>query len=144
MTKRQPNGQFGLGNKEGNRFTSTKRPDPKKVSEGRRRQIAEDNTIKAICNAFSQSQTPEKVMKAFKELGFEADTKIKALIAKAISLAMSKNAQLKDVLAMIQFLAKYTGQEPASKSMLVDDEEKGINPFKEFYDAICGEKDYTR
>ena len=65
-------------------------------------------------------------------------------IAKAISLAMSKNAQLKDVLAMIQFLAKYTGQEPASKSMLVDDEEKGINPFKEFYEAICGEKDYTR
>jgi hypothetical protein len=129
---------------KGTKFSSKIQPTPQAKSEGRRRQIAEDNTIKAICNAFSQSQTPEKVMKAFEELGFEADTKIKALIAKAISLAMSKNAQLKDVLAMIQFLAKYTGQEPASKSMLVDDEEKGINPFKEFYEAICGEKDYTR
>ena len=63
MTKRQPNGQFGLGNKEGNRFTSTKRPDPKKVSEGRRRQIAEDNTIKAIVPKDAPKTVKKRIIK---------------------------------------------------------------------------------
>lgn len=31
-----------------------------------------------------------------------------------------------------------------TKTQLVDDKGKGINPFDEIYKAICGEKDYTR
>ena len=144
MTQRQPNGKFAKGNKEGHRFTSTAQPDPKKVSEGRRKQIAEDNTLSAICTAICQSETPEKARKAYEELGFDASTKIKALFAKLVSLGLSKNASIRDVIALIQLIAEYTNQKPANKSMLVDGDGNGINPFDEIYRAICGEKDYTR
>lgn len=43
--QRQPNGQFAKGNKEGNRFSKTKQPNPKKVSEGRKKQIAQKKEI---------------------------------------------------------------------------------------------------
>lgn len=144
MSQRRNNGKFIKGNKEGHRFTSDDQPDPKVKSEGRRKQIKEDNTIKAICNAFSSSTTPADMAEAFENVGLEADTKIKALIAKAFFLGLSKKAQIGDVIKLVEFIAKYTGQEPAGKSMLVDNDGNGINPFEAFYKSICETKDYNR
>ena len=45
ITQRQPNGKFAKGNTIGHRFTSDDQPDPKRVSEGRQEQIAEDKEL---------------------------------------------------------------------------------------------------
>ena len=144
MNQRERNGRFTKGNKEGHRFTSEDQPTSKVKSEARKKQLQRDNTIKAICNTFSSSETPADMAEAFENVGLEVDTKLKALIAKAFFLGLSKKAQIGDVIKLVEFIAKYTDQEPAGKSMLVDNDGNGINPFEAFYKSICETKDYNR
>ena len=79
-----------------------------------------ENTIKAIFELYSNSGTSEEIMKAFENAGFPVDTKLKALVAKAMAMGLSKDARLVDILNLIQLIAKYTGQEPAQKIEVED------------------------
>ena len=88
--------------------------------KARAKKIADANSIKQIFEMYSNSATSEEIQNAFENVGFIADTKLKALIAKAIALGMSKDARLVDILNLIQMIAKYTGQEPVQAFRLED------------------------
>lgn len=84
------------------------------------------NSIKAIFEAFGDSKNSEELQSAFDSIGLKADTKLKALIAKAFALGLAKNAKMNDILALVQMMAKYTGQEPAMKFAQTDSEGNDI------------------
>lgn len=78
------------------------------------------NSLKEILTTFCESNASSDVSDAFSKLGFEVNTKLQAMVAKYITLCMSKRATAKDINSFLEFMGKYTGQEPAQKIEVED------------------------
>lgn len=61
----------------------------------------------------------------------------------AIMVSMIAKASKGDVRAT-EFIRDTIGQKPTEKSMFVDNNGDGINPFADFYKSVCETKDYNR
>lgn len=92
----------------------------KKSAQKRKENRVMENTIKSICKVFCDTASSEEVKKAFANVGFEVDTKLQNLIAQVFTQGMSSKATIKDKIALLEFIGKYTGQEPAQKVEIED------------------------
>lgn len=105
---------FVKGNEELAREAQLK--SAKKRAENR----ALDNTIERICRRFMDSSSSKEAQQAFAQIGFDVDTKLANLIAQVVTQGLSSKASIKDKLALLEFLGRYTGQEPAQKIEVED------------------------
>lgn len=91
-----------------------------KSAEKRKENKALDNTIERICRRFMDSSSSKEAQQAFAQIGFDVDTKLANLIAQVVTQGLSSKASIKDKLALLEFLGRYTGQEPAQKIEVED------------------------
>ena len=88
--------------------------------KARAEKARQKNSLKEILTTFCESSASNDVSDAFSKLGFEVSTKLQAMVAKYITLCMSKRATAKDINSFLEFMGKYTGQEPAQKLEIED------------------------
>lgn len=98
-----------------------------KATEKKRETKAFNNTIEAICKSFSDSCSSKDIKEAFANVGFNVDTKLQNLIAQVFVQGLSKNASMRDKIALLDFISKHTGQEPAIKYAQTDSAGNDIN-----------------
>lgn len=83
-TQRQPNGQFAKGNTEGNRFTDTNQPDPKRISEGRQAEIAEKKDIEKSAEILKRILSEQIENKKTGEVLTKKEAMLLGVLTKAI------------------------------------------------------------
>lgn len=79
-----------------------------------------ENTIKSLANYIMDAPTSEEVQEGFAKIGLEVKTMLANLMAQVVTKGMSSKATIKDKIALLEFLGKYTGQEPAQKLEIED------------------------
>lgn len=99
----------------------------KKATEKKKENKIFNNTIEAICKTFSDSCSSKDIKEAFANYGFDVDTKLQNLIAQVFVQGLSKNASMRDKIALLDFISKHTGQEPAIKYAQTDSAGNDIN-----------------
>ena len=82
--QRQPNGQFAKGNTEGNRFTNTNQPDPKRISEGRQAEIAEKKEIEKSAEILKRILSEQIENKKTGEVLTKKEAMLLGVLTKAI------------------------------------------------------------
>jgi len=92
----------------------------KKSAEQRAENRKIENTIKSLANYIMDAPTSEEVQKGFAKIGLEVKTMLGNLMAQVVTKGMSSKATIKDKIALLEFLGKYTGQEPAQKLEIED------------------------
>ena len=83
-TQRHPNGQFAKGNTEGNRFTDTNQPDPKRISEGRQAEIAEKKEIEKSAEILKRILSEQIENKKTGEVLTKKEAMLLGVLTKAI------------------------------------------------------------
>ena len=83
-TQRQPNGQFAKGKTEGNRFTDTNQPDPKRISEGRQAEIAEKKEIEKSAEILKRILSEQIENKKTGEVLTKKEAMLLGVLTKAI------------------------------------------------------------
>lgn len=91
------------------------------------------------------ARSKKKTMREMLDYLLEKQTKTnkgEMTTLEAMMVSMIAKAIKGDVRAT-EFIRDTIGQKPADKSQFVDGEGNNINPFAEFYKAVCDKKDYT-
>lgn len=116
------------------------KPPINKRSTKEQREIRHKAGVKS-----GEARRAKKTMREMLDYLLEKQTKTnkgEMSTLEAMMVSMIAKAIKGDVRAT-EFIRDTIGQKPADKSQFVDGEGNNINPFAEFYKAVCNKKDYT-